>query len=225
MRVVGSASEGVDVGTWSGIRRAGLVGVVAAVVVVGAVGPVGAVGVERRGYTDSSDGAFQDDCLAAINGHRARHQVAPLVVDPKIVEYAKSRAQQVSRPDGFNHDGLARGYGETLSWSSTGVARVYSPESCGDAVDFWYEGSAQYDYGRPGFSRETGNFTQLVWKATTKVGCARVGGPREGGPDSEGYSWSDTYIVCDFAPRGNVAMDPQDPAKAYRENVLPPVAG
>ncbi|KDN81183.1 hypothetical protein KCH_70620 [Kitasatospora cheerisanensis KCTC 2395] len=48
---------------------------------------------------------------------------------------------------------------------------------------------------------------------------------RDGGPGGEGFSWFDTFVVCEFAPPGNVGTDPQDPAKGYRENVLPPVAG
>lgn len=193
----------------------------AVMAMTGAVPPAAAA----PAFTDRTDGAFQDDCLAAVNGYRARHQAPPLTVDPAVVDYAKSRAQQVSRPDGFNQDGLARGYGETLSWS-TGVSQHsrYTPDNCRNAVDSWYEGSAQYDYAKPGFSRETGNFTQLVWRASTRIGCARVGGLRDGGPDSAGYYWSDTFVVCDFTPRGNVTMNPQDPAKAYRENVRPPLS-
>lgn len=31
-----------------------------------------------------------------------------------------------------------------------------------------------YNFNNPGFSMQAGQFTQLVWKATTKVGCAAV---------------------------------------------------
>ena len=205
------------------IRRTAVAVAATALAMMAAMPPATAAGpASRRAFTDRTDSEFQNDCLTAVNAYRARHQAPPLTVDPAIVDYAKSRAQQVSRPNSFNHDGLARGYGETLSWSSTATEGSYSPDTCKDAVDSWYEGSAHYDYNLPGFSRETGNFTQLVWKSTTKFGCARVGGLRDGGPDADGFSWSDTYIVCDFTPRGNVSLDPQNPAKAYRENVLPP---
>ncbi|MFF2629942.1 CAP family protein [Kitasatospora griseola] len=205
------------------IRRAAVAAGAAALAMMTAMPPAAADGsAGRRAFTDRTDSEFQRDCLAAVNAYRAKHQAPPLTVDPAVVDYAKSRAQQVSRPNGFNHDGLARGYGETLSRSSTAGEGTYTPDTCRDAVDAWYEGSAHYDYTKPGFSRETGSFTQLVWKSTTKLGCARVGGLRDGGPDSEGFSWSDTYIVCDFTPRGNLTTDPQNPTKAYRDNVLPP---
>lgn len=39
----------------------------------------------------------------------------------------------------------------------------------------WGDEGDIYDFGLPtGFSEETGHFTQLVWKATTQVGCAAV---------------------------------------------------
>ena len=38
------------------------------------------------------------------------------------------------------------------------------------AVKAWYKGSEIYDYNNPGFSQETGLFTQIVWKNSIYVG-------------------------------------------------------
>lgn len=40
----------------------------------------------------------------------------------------------------------------------------------GTAVQMWYDEVSLYDYGNPVFSRETGHFTQVVWKASTQLG-------------------------------------------------------
>lgn len=63
-------------------------------------------------------------------------------------------------------------------------------------------------------SAETGHFTQLVWKATQQVGCARTecNGGQEGG-EGDAPGW---YVVCEYAPRGNVIGQ-------FVENVQAPV--
>jgi hypothetical protein len=70
-----------------------------------------------------------------------------------------------------------------------------------------YDEGKHYNYNNPGFTHETGHFTQLVWKSTTSVGCARCGG--------RGAQWYETYVVCDYKPPGNVVSGNQ-----FRENVL-----
>lgn len=70
-------------------------------------------------------------------------------------------------------------------------------------VDAWYDEIDQYSYSNPGFSMSTGHFTQVVWKSTTKLGCA--------------YQYCDSmwsnYVVCEYDPAGNYDGE-------YAENVL-----
>jgi hypothetical protein len=61
-----------------------------------------------------------------------------------------------------------------------------------DAVDAWYNEVKLYDFSNPGWHTATGHFTALVWKSTTKLGCAI----------NSACSWP-TY-VCQYGPPGNV---------------------
>ena len=56
----------------------------------------------------------------------------------------------------------------------------------------WYDEVAMYNFTQPGFSSATGHFTQVVWKATTQVGCG-VAMSNDGG----------VYGVCQYTPPGN----------------------
>lgn len=64
--------------------------------------------------------------------------------------------------------------------------------SLADAVDAWYNEVKLYDFSKPGWNTATGHFTALVWKSTTKLGCAI----------NTACSWP-TY-VCQYGPPGNV---------------------
>ena len=58
---------------------------------------------------------------------------------------------------------------------------------------------APYNFGQTGFSREHGHFTQVVWRATTAMGCGTKVCP-------ELFSgWGDASVwVCQYDPGGNV---------------------
>ena len=38
------------------------------------------------------------------------------------------------------------------------------------AIDVWYSGREKYDFNNPGFKPGAGNFTQLVWTDSKKIG-------------------------------------------------------
>lgn len=67
----------------------------------------------------------------------------------------------------------------------------------------WYEEIDLYDFNNPGFSSDTGHFTQLVWKSTTDVGCGlSISGSNK------------IYAVSHYSPPGNFRGE-------YTENVSP----
>lgn len=77
-----------------------------------------------------------------------------------------------------------------------------------------------YDFRKPtGYTEATGHFTQLVWKATRQMGCARVDcgyDPEEDDDNSDrAKGW---YVVCEYDPPGNVVGYNN---RFFKENVEP----
>jgi len=87
-------------------------------------------------------------------------------------------------------------HGENLSWINQPGGTI------GDALDAFYSEVANIDWSNPQVAKagasngpggsQIGHFTQLIWKASTKVGCAKAS-------DS-----SNTFVVCKYNPQGNV---------------------
>jgi len=96
----------------------------------------------------------------------------------------------------FKHSGGP--YGENLA------AGYPSPAA---AIQAWYDENTQYDYAAGQFSSATGHFTQMVWKAATKVGCAvQTCNGANGTPG--------VFLTCEY-DTGNVIGQ-------FVANVLPP---
>jgi len=133
--------------------------------------------------------------LDAHNRYRAQHCAAPLSWSPKLEQVAARWAQSlVDQGCKFGHSGGQ--YGENLAAGTSGTLD-------GNAVAaMWYDEIKEYSFDRGGFSMNTGHFTQVVWRDTTEMGCAKA--------TCRGMDiW-----VCNYNPAGNVDGD-------YRANVKP----
>ena len=86
--------------------------------------------------------------------------------------------------------------GENL-YSSSSVDGTKASES-------WYSEVKNYNYNNPGFGMNTGHFTQLVWKSTTKIGCGAA-------CNNSGFC----AVVCNYYPGGNFGGTDD-----YAKNVL-----
>jgi hypothetical protein len=132
--------------------------------------------------------------LAIHNLERARVKAPPLQWDPQLAAAAASYGTVLARLGRLEHSPRAsrRGQRENL-WM--GPRGIYSPEQM---VGGWIAERAMFQPGVfPNVSR-TGNwyhvshYTQMIWKGTTRVGCAiQPAGRTE-------------YLICRYSPPGNI---------------------
>jgi uncharacterized protein YkwD len=139
---------------------------------------------------DSGLTPFQQEALDSHNQYRLKHGVQELTWSPTVAQSAQAHANKCV----FAHS-QGSGYGENLAWGH---------QSIGAAIKDWYDEIHQYNYYSPGFAMGTGHFTQIVWKTTTELGCARGNCPNM------------NLWVCQYNPPGNYLNQ-------FHENVPPPL--
>ncbi|ODQ77958.1 hypothetical protein BABINDRAFT_40353, partial [Babjeviella inositovora NRRL Y-12698] len=129
------------------------------------------------------DSYFADTILAATNAKRVLHGVDPLVWNDTLAVYANNYATSTYQCNGIlKHSGGQ--YGENLAAGYSTVG----------AVEAWYDEIQYYNFSNPGYSSNTGHFTQLIWKSSAQLGCAYI--------NCTG-AWGQ-YIICEYNPHGNV---------------------
>lgn len=134
--------------------------------------------------------------LKVHNKLRAKHHAPALKWDDTLATYA----QKWSNKCVFEHSDSP--YGENLAlgyptWTSV--------------VNGWYSEVKDYDYSKTGFSMDTGHFTQVVWKSTTKIGC--------GVKTCNNLGKGVKLYTCSYASYGNIIGDNN---KYFIQNVLKP---
>ncbi|MEU5977570.1 CAP family protein [Streptomyces sp. NPDC047315] len=135
---------------------------------------------------------FDQQVLERTNTLRARHGVPPLALDATITRWAQEWADHLASIDDFEQRNNNK-YGENAyyAWDSTGAT-----PSGADVVEGWYGQINEYVY----FGREPdmntfsrwGQFTQVIWKKSAKMGVGRAKAANGG-----------TYVVVNYDPPGN----------------------
>ena len=64
-----------------------------------------------------------------------------------------------------------------------------------DAMTLWMKEAPDYDYAS-GDIGNAGHYTQIVWRASVRIGCAIV--------DCPALTYHNT-VICDYAPGGNIS--------------------
>ncbi|CAH2354595.1 protein Pry1p [[Candida] railenensis] len=127
------------------------------------------------------DATFAKDILDAHNTDRSKHQAPNLSWDKTVYEYAQAYADKYDCSGSLTHSGGQ--YGENLACGySDGPA----------AVAAWYSEGDNWDYSN---ANSYNHFTQVIWKSTTKLGCAIK--------DCSANNWGH-YVICSYDTAGNI---------------------
>ncbi|KAH7126271.1 CAP domain-containing protein [Dactylonectria estremocensis] len=182
-----------------------------------------AAAVETTAASDATlnlslDEEYQTVMLNYHNIHRANHSVDALEWDATYASYA----QTIANTCVFAHDmdqGTAD-YGQNIaSWGSTGdISDLQNKCGAQSVTNQWYNSEmdnwSYYGQENPPSSLDLdlyGHFTQVVWKDTTKLGCATA--LCAAGTMYDFEAW---YTVCNYNPQGNYGGE-------YGKNVLSPL--
>ncbi|KAJ8768967.1 hypothetical protein K2173_023962 [Erythroxylum novogranatense] len=124
------------------------------------------------------------DYLNAHNAARARVGVGPMKWDNKVAAYARAYVNKLKGNCRMVHSGGP--YGENLAW--------YSADMTGTAaVKMWVDEKPNYSYNLNRCLRgKCGHYTQVVWRNSVRLGCAKARCNNGG-----------TIISCNYEPRGN----------------------
>jgi hypothetical protein len=60
------------------------------------------------------------------------------------------------------------------------ISVKYKKDFGSNCVKAWYDEVKNYNFKKPGFTMDTGHFTQLVWKSSTRLGLGLAAGKHGG---------------------------------------------
>lgn len=145
----------------------------------------------------ASGAARAEDLRAtALNVHnREREELGlpPLTWSPRLAQAAAQWADILADRGRMEHAPwkARRGQGENLAMGTRGAF------SSAALMRGWVREKRDFRYAAfPAFSatgrwQDVGHYTQMIWKGTTQVGCARARGQRF------------DFLVCRYSPPGN----------------------
>ncbi|KAF4359741.1 hypothetical protein CsatB_013577 [Cannabis sativa] len=125
--------------------------------------------------------------LGPQNTARAFLRVPPLKWDTKLEKYAQLYANKRRYDCALQHSNGP--FGENIFWGS---GRGWTPVQAASA---WIDERKWYRYGSNSCARGQicGHYTQIVWRKTRKIGCARV----------DCFGGKGVFMICNYDPPGN----------------------
>lgn len=150
---------------------------------------------ERRGGDAGQDLSRLEARLLAIhNRERAATGARPLVWDRTLASAADSYGPALERLGKLAHSPAdsRRGQGENL-WMGTRDAYQLEEMAEGWAAEkSLFRPGIFPNVSRSGNWSDVAHYTQMIWKGTSRVGCAV----------RKGRKWD--YLICRYSPHGNV---------------------
>ncbi|KAI3803772.1 hypothetical protein L1987_31934 [Smallanthus sonchifolius] len=140
------------------------------------------VSVLRFIYTQNA----HEDYVKAHNVARKEIGLEPMTWDPTVAKFAESYANQRKVDCALVHSHIDK-YDENIAYG-------YGEFSGLDAVKLCVDEKADYNYVSNSCtpSKMCGHYTQVVWKKSIRIGCARV------------KCLNNAYFVtCNYEPPGN----------------------
>lgn len=149
------------------------------------------------------DEQLNHDALNEHNRLRALHGCPPLKYDRRLAREAQAWAENLACLKIMKHS-ICDEYGENLaSAQSTGKAEMTGAR----ATRNWYDEIHYHNFNKQ-FQSQSGHFTQLIWKNTSKAGFGI----------QHSVDGHHVFIVGRYEPPGNVNGQ-------FLENVPPPIHG
>ncbi|CAH8518144.1 unnamed protein product [Schistosoma bovis] len=146
------------------------------------------------------------------NQYRSQHGSNPLVLDQDLSNMAQQWADHLLQQSHLSNSGYVyRGMkvGENLGsrWSNGPMEH-----NCKDLIEHWYQESEKYKFNsEPDSIQGIGNFTQIVWSSSERIGVGIASQSYKSGEDL--HKDSKLILVCLYHPPGNVTSQFQNNVK------------
>ncbi|MRR15835.1 MAG: SCP-like extracellular [Deltaproteobacteria bacterium] len=131
------------------------------------------------------------EILKAHNRYRAELNIPPLTWSDRLAKNAQVWADRLATEKRMYHSS-GTGEGENLWMGSAGEYSMTRMVDAWGREKRFYKDGIFPNVSTSGNWSDVGHYTQMIWRGTTEVGCAKSTG---GGFD---------YLVCRYAPPGNV---------------------
>ena len=149
-----------------------------------------------------AEGVNSEEVVATHNRWRAEVGVGELRYSPELAISAQEWADNLKKTNAcrMRHSKPEGKYGENIFWASAiawsdGRRELQKVQSA-KPVDSWGSEISDYNYSKNSCKtgKMCGHYTQMVWKTSTKVGCAFAVCE-----DTQDQVW-----VCQYQPAGNL---------------------